>query len=152
VSVNLRSQPLTHVGATGRMEYDAVYSKVLSVSTGADYGVPNKQVAVAWSRSLSSFYPTQTLNGTTRLIFKDERLGTSYSIYWDIEQGRIMQQRGTAFYNAQCCGIILEYQEQSIGFFAAAGTPKIRRFNLGFTLAGLGTFSNFFGNFGGASY
>ncbi len=152
VSLNLRSQPFTHVGATARMEYDAVYSKMLSVSTGADYGVPNKQVAVAWSRSLSSFYPTQTLNGTSRLIFKDERLGTSYSIYWDIEQERIMQQRGTVFYNAQCCGIILEYQEQSIGFFAAAGTPKIRRFNLGFTLAGLGTFSNFFGNFGGASY
>ena len=41
-----------------------------------------------------------------------------------------------------------------------AGIPKIngstlpqdRRFNLGFTLAGIGTFSNFFGNMGGRSY
>ena len=37
---------------------------MLSVSTGADYGMPDRAGAVAWSRSLSSYYPTQTLNGT----------------------------------------------------------------------------------------
>ena len=45
----------------------------------------------------------------------------------------------------------MQYQEYSFGAFGA-GTPipKDRRFNLGFTLAGIGTFSNFFGNFGGS--
>ena len=42
----------------------------------------------------------------------------------------------TAFYNAQCCGIVFEYQELGVGSFATASPLKIRRFNIGFTLAG----------------
>ncbi len=152
VSVNVRSQLSTQVGATYRMEYDAAESKVLSMSTGGDYGAANRQVSLAWSRSLSSFFPTNTLNGSTRLVFMGGRLGTNYSMYWDIEQDRLVQQRMTAFFNAQCCGIVFEYQELGVGSFATASPLKIRRFNMGFTLAGLGTFSNFFGNFGGSSY
>ena len=37
------------------------------MSTGADYGVARPAVAVAWSRSLSSYFPTNTLNGSARL-------------------------------------------------------------------------------------
>jgi lipopolysaccharide assembly outer membrane protein LptD (OstA) len=152
VSLNVRSQLSTQVAATYRMEYDASESKVLSMSTGGDYGAANRQVSLAWSRSLSSFFPTNTLNGSTRLVVMDGRLGASYAMYWDIKQERLVQQRMTAFFNAQCCGLVVEYQELGIGSFAAASPLKIRRFNLGFTLAGLGTFSNFFGNFGGSSY
>ena len=152
VSINVRSQLATQIGATYRMEYDAAETKVLSMSTGGEYGAPNRQVSLAWSRSLSSFFPTNTLNGSTRLVVMDGRLGTSYSMYWDIKQERLVQQRMTAFFNAQCCGLVVEYQELGIGSFATASPLKIRRFNLGFTLAGLGTFSNFFGNFGGSSY
>jgi hypothetical protein len=44
----------------------------------------------------------------------------------------------------------MEYQEYNFGNFGGGSSlPKDRRFNLGFTLAGVGTFSNFFGNFGG---
>jgi hypothetical protein len=46
----------------------------------------------------------------------------------------------------------VEYQEYAFGSFGGPTIPKDRRFNLAFTLAGIGTFSNFFGNFGGASY
>jgi lipopolysaccharide assembly outer membrane protein LptD (OstA) len=152
VSLNVRSQLSTQVAATYRMEYDASESKVLSMSTGGDYGAANRQVSLAWSRSLSSFFPTNTLNGSTRLVVMAGRLGASYAMYWDIKQERLVQQRMTAFFNAQCCGLVVEYQELGIGSFAAASPLKIRRFNLGFTLAGLGTFSNFFGNFGGSSY
>ena len=56
-----------------------------------------------------------------------------------------------AAYNAQCCGIVMEYQEYNFGSFGGASAiPKDRRYNIGFTLAGVGTFSNFFGNFGGS--
>jgi hypothetical protein len=45
----------------------------------------------------------------------------------------------------------MEYQQfnfqQSI-----SGVPQDRRFNIGFTLAGVGTFSNFFGAFGGGRF
>ncbi|MGE0359588.1 MAG: LPS-assembly protein LptD [Vicinamibacterales bacterium] len=151
VSLNVRSQVSSQVGATYRMEYDAEASKVLSMSAGSDYGTPTRQVSLAWSRSLSSFFPTNTLNGTSRLTFMDGRLGGTYSMYWDIEQERLVQQRVVAFFNAQCCGVVLQYQEFSYGSFSSTPFPKDRRFNLGFTLAGLGTFSNFFGNFGGGS-
>jgi lipopolysaccharide assembly outer membrane protein LptD (OstA) len=152
VSLNVRSQLSTQIGATYRMEYDAAESRVLSMSTGGEYGAPNRQVSLAWSRSLSSFFPTNTLNGSTRLVVMDGRLGASYSMYWDIKQERLVQQRVTAFFNAQCCGLVVEYQELGLGSFASGSPLKIRRFNMGFTLAGLGTFSNFFGNFGGSSY
>ena len=152
VSLNVRSQVATHIGATYRMEYDAAETKLLSMSTGGDYGTPTRQLGLAWSRSLSSFYPTNTLNGSTRFTVLDNRLGTTYSIYWDIQQDKIVQQRVVAHYNAQCCGILVQYQEFSYGSFGSTPFPKDRRFNLGFTLAGLGTFSNFFGNFGGAGY
>jgi hypothetical protein len=80
------------------------------------------------------------------------RVGTDYSINWDIQRETVIQQRIVGFYNAQCCGIVLEYQEYNPGAFSGSLFPKDRRFNLGFTLAGIGTFSNFFGNFGGRSY
>ena len=54
-------------------------------------------------------------------------------------------------YLAQCCGIQAEFQKfnfpQSRSDFPI---PSDRRFNLSFTLAGIGTFSDFFGAFGGS--
>jgi lipopolysaccharide assembly outer membrane protein LptD (OstA) len=153
VAVNVRSQPFTMVGATFRTEYDWPQRKLLSMSTGTDYGSPERTVAVAWSRSLSSYFPTNTLNGQARLTFMGGRLGTNYSAHWDIQRDTLVQQRIVAFYNAQCCGIVMQLQEYSFGSYGG-GTPipKDRRFNLAFTLAGIGTFSNFFGNFGGSGY
>ena len=71
-------------------------------------------MAVAWSRSLSSYFPTNTLNGQARLTFMGGRLGTNYSAYWDIQRDTLVQQRIVAFYNAQCCGIVMQLQEYSI--------------------------------------
>ena len=152
VAMNVRSQPMQGVGASFRAEYDASQHKMLSLSTGGDYGTPTKQVALSWSRSLSSFYKVNTLNGSTRLTFHDGRIGGNYAINWDIARDIVIQQRTTAFYNSQCCGFVLEYQEYNYGAFRGSPIRKDRRFNLAFTLAGIGTFSNFFGNFGGSSY
>ena len=64
-----------------------------------------------------------------------------------------MNQRYVAFYNAQCCGVSVEFQafnyppDQSRFLL-----PQDRRFNMSFTLAGVGSFSNFFGAFGGGTY
>lgn len=152
VAVNVRSSPMTGIGATFRTEYDASTSKFLSLSTGGDYTAGNRQVAVSWIKSLSSIYPTNSLNGSTRLTFLDGRVGANYSINWDIQRGFILQQKAIGHYNAQCCGFLVEYQEFNFGGFSASPIAKDRRFNLAFTLAGIGTFSNFFGAFGGSSY
>jgi hypothetical protein len=56
----------------------------------------------------------------------------------------------TASYNAQCCGIVFEYQTYDFPRFDPRfAVPRDRRINIGFTLAGVGTFSNLLGAFGG---
>jgi lipopolysaccharide assembly outer membrane protein LptD (OstA) len=152
IAMQVRSQPMQALGASVRAEYDYTARKMLSVSTAGDYGVAAARVALAWSRSLSSFYPTNSVNGSTHLNLLGGRLGGDYSLNWDIQRDVVIQQRVMAFYNAQCCGIVVEFQQYNPGGYGGTSFPKDRRFNLGFTLAGIGTFSNFFGNFGGRSY
>ena len=48
---------------------------------------------------------------------------------------------------AQCCGLQFEFQRYN--YPSSYVIPADRRFNFSFVLAGLGTFSNFFGAFGG---
>ena len=151
VALNVRSQAAQHVGGTLRLEYDWPTQKLLTMSTGADYNTPAASVNLSWSRSLSSTFPTNALNGTSRLNLLEGRVTGSYSLAWDIQRDTIIRQGVVASYNAQCCGFVVEYQEYNFGSFGGASSvlPKDRRFNFGFTLAGVGTFSNFFGNFGG---
>jgi hypothetical protein len=63
-------------------------------------------------------------------------------------RGSLLQQRMSAFYNAQCCGIAFEYQTFNFSGRAFA-LPSDRRFFLSFTLAGLGNFSPFSGAMSG---
>ncbi len=74
----------------------------------------------------------------------------AYALTWDIGRSGILNQSIAVTYLAQCCGIQAEFQKfkfpQSSSNFPI---PSDRRFNLSFVLAGLGTFSNFFGAFGG---
>jgi hypothetical protein len=74
----------------------------------------------------------------------------AYALTWDIDGAGILNQSIAMSYLAQCCGIQAEFQKfrfpQSRSDFPIASD---RRFNLSFVLAGLGTFSNFFGAFGG---
>ena len=53
--------------------------------------------------------------------------------------------------NAKGAANIVEYQKFNYGTQSAAviGVPKDHRFNISFTLAGIGTFSDLFGAFGG---
>ena len=61
-----------------------------------------------------------------------------------------LNQRIIAHYNTQCCGIALRVPEVQLRHAAGdLGVPQDRRFNLSFTLAGIGTFSDLFGAFGG---
>ena len=79
---------------------------------------------------------------------EDNRFGGIYSANFDIFNSRILQQRLTGFYNAQCCGVAFEYQTYNLSF-TRSGVSKDRRFFMSFTLAGLGNFSPFSGAMGG---
>ena len=80
------------------------------------------------------------------------KVGGSVSYNYDIAQSTLLNQRYVAFYNAQCCGIQFEYQSFNYPNTNQFLLPKDRRFNMSFTLAGVGSFSNFFGAFGGSTY
>lgn len=150
VALNLRSQASQKLATTLNVQYDWPTRKMLSISTGGNFVTPNASVSVAWSRSLSAFYPTNAFNANSRLTALDGRVSGEYQMAWDIERKTVIRQGIVGSYNAQCCGIVMEYQEYNFGNFGGGSAlPTDRRFNLGFTLAGVGTFSNFFGNFGG---
>jgi hypothetical protein len=82
--------------------------------------------------------------------FDSGRIGGTYTMNWDITNGRILNQRWSGFYNAQCCGLMMEFQKMAYGLGSAV--PLDQRFNISFSLAGIGNFSNFFGAFGGGRY
>jgi hypothetical protein len=90
------------------------------------------------------------VNASVNIRKSNNRIGGQYTFNYDLLHDNFLQQRYTAYYNAQCCGIAFEYQTfnfQGVAF--NYGVPQDRRFNLSFTLAGIGTFSNLFGAFGG---
>jgi hypothetical protein len=56
------------------------------------------------------------------------------------------------YYNAQCCGFAIEYQQFDLsGFNTTAPVQKDQRWNFSITLAGIGSFSNFFGAMSGGT-
>ena len=88
------------------------------------------------------------LSVSTNAHTADNRYGVIHTFNYDILRSGMLQQRISGFYNAQCCGIALEYQT-----YAFAGLDSIipadHRFFLSFTLAGLGNFSPFNGAMSG---
>jgi LPS-assembly protein len=89
---------------------------------------------------------THYLNGSVTVRQRSNRVGGTYQFNYDLLRDSFLQQRYFAYYNAQCCGFLVEYQTFN---YTAAPVPQDRRFNVSFTLAGIGTFSNFLGAFGG---
>lgn len=155
IAVTARVNPTAVTSATTRMEYDYEEKRIQGVSTQATLGYPEAQVSAGWSRRRTYVVcpplPTpcvdQTLNTASTFKFAGNRYGGTYAMDWDIARSTILQQRWLGYYSAQCCGFTIEYQVYNYptGFII----PQNRRFNFSFTLAGIGTFSNFFGAFGG---
>jgi hypothetical protein len=97
---------------------------------------------VALTKPVNSF-----LSASVRAQAAQNRINGTYSLSWDIARGYVVSQGVVASYMAQCCGVQAEFQQFNypVGFPISAD----RRINFAFVLAGLGTFSNFFGAFGG---
>jgi hypothetical protein len=150
VALNVRSQASQMLATTLRMEYDWPTKKMLTISTGGNFVTPKTSVSVAGAAA-SAFYPT---NAFRRLVAGERarrRLTGDHQIAPGISSRSGSSASIVAAYNAQCCGIVMEYQEYNFGNFGGtAAIPKDRRYNIGFTLAGVGTCANFFGNFGGS--
>jgi len=117
------------------------------------------QTTLGWSHKgyipeLAGFNdPTQLdnyLNGSANAHTHDNRVGGTYSFNYDILRDTWLQQRFSAYYNAQCCGLVFDYQSYNLsGINTYLPVAQDHRFNISFTLAGIGTFGNFFGALSG---
>jgi LPS-assembly protein len=153
VAVVARSAPTQFSTASLRMELDQRDLSLRTIGASGSSTYRAAQVNVGWTRTNYENQVTQSaLNASSTFNFQGGRTGGTYALDWDISRGYLIQQRWIGFYNAQCCGITFEYQQFKFPQQSLTGVPQDRRFNVGFTLAGIGTFSNFFGAFGGGRF
>jgi hypothetical protein len=153
IALTARTSPTQYITGTLRMEFDQLDGSLRTFQVNGSSTHQNTQVNVGWSKAnYDNQQGLNTLNASTTLNFYQGRTGGTYALDWDIGRGYIIQQRWIGFYSAQCCGFGVEYQQFKFPTSIVAGIPQDRRFNISFTLAGIGTFSNFFGAFGGGRF
>lgn len=160
VSLQVRGAPTDRLQGEFRTDWDPTVHtlRTLAASGGVSTGTW-LQANAGWSRrryipDLKGFdnplTATNYLNTSATIRPAGGHIGGNYSMSYDLRRDTFLQQRLSVYYNAQCCGIAVEYQTFNLeGSFAGLGIAQDRRFNLSFTLAGIGTFSNLFGAFGG---
>jgi len=144
ISVTARVSPTMLFDANSRLEYDVSGRGLMSVSSGGTLNLPSTSANVIFSHTRSS---GDFVSGGATLRWLDSRATLGYSVYWNITQSFIQSQHISMNYLAQCCGLQVELQK--VNYPTGYALPSDTRFNFGFVLAGLGTFSNFFGAFGG---
>jgi LPS-assembly protein len=156
LALSVRTSPTQAFNTTFRAELDPQFRELLMTSLSTGYNWTTRFTTnVGWNRryfiagkagydipELLNHY----LNVDTRLSTADNRFGSSYSMNFDVIQSRMTQQRMNGYYNAQCCGIAVEYQR--FNYASTSGVPGDNRFFMSFTLAGLGNFSPFSGALG----
>jgi hypothetical protein len=155
ISLSVRAVPTRHLTTDFRMEYDTTVgtNNLQGMAIGGGVNTALTQGSLRWNRQqygadLASV-PNNFVSGDFTTKTRGGQLGGTFSFNYDLARDNLVQHRWIAFYNAQCCGITMEYQA-----FSFPGDPRFpvatdRRFNLSFSLAGVGSFSNFFGAFGG---
>jgi LPS-assembly protein len=160
VILSARGSPTDRIQADFRTEWDPTAHALKTFASNATASFGDwLQTTVTWSRrrfieNLPGYdnpaYASHFLGATANVHRMGNRVGGAYSFNYDLKQDTFLQQRLTAYYNSQCCGIAAEYQTFNYaGSFVSRGITQDHRFNLSFTLAGVGTFSNLFGAFGG---
>ena len=158
-SLIVRANPTEKLTATMRAEYDTKFGAIRTIGAEGSYDfLELVRTTAGWSqrrfiKELPGFNDPDRLdhyvNVSTRVHNRSDTLGGAYQFNYDMLRDRYLQQRVLVYYNAQCCGVSAEYQTFNFaGLGVRAPIPQDRRFNLSFTLAGLGTFANIFGAFG----
>jgi LPS-assembly protein len=149
--------PTNDVNANFSAEFDSRTRALIGVTATGIYSWTSRlQTNVSWTKHAAvqqiagveaTAITDQYVNATTNVHTRDNRVGGIYSFNYDLLHSSLLQQRMSAFYSAQCCGVAFEYQTYSGGGLFNA--PGDHRFFLSFTLAGLGNFSPFNGALSG---
>lgn len=162
LSLQVRAWPTQGINAQFRTEYDTKFEAFRTMSADGTVALGDwLHSTFGWSQrrfieGLPGFNDRTRLdhylNSASTWRALRNRIGGSYSFNYDIKTGRYLQQRLLNYYNAQCCGFAVEYQQYDLsGYNTTLPIKKDQRFNFSITLAGIGSFSNFFGAFGGGT-
>ena len=162
LSLNVRAWPTPGVNAQFRAEYDTRFKAFRSLSADTTFALGEwLHTTAGWSQrrfieGLPGFDDPDRLdhylNAAMTWRTRRNRIGGTYTFNYDVRDSSFLQQRIMGYYNAQCCGFALEYQQYDLsGFSSGLPVDQDRRFNVSITLAGIGSFSNLLGAFGGGA-
>jgi hypothetical protein len=153
-SVFLDLRPTQTVSGSFGFEYDTQFNAVRSYRASTTINQPVFDLTTSWSKQqiiegLSGYsdprYANHQLNFSGRIRKPGGGASIAYSTYLDILNSRFLQHRFGAFYNAQCCGVAVDYV---VANYSHYGLRNDKRFSLSFSLAGIGSFVNPLGVFG----
>ena len=148
VALSVRVSPSSKIDANTRLEYDVsgLGLAVLGVGSTISAGLSSGSLQFSRQHLSRTSEPNSYLSGSTSLHSPNGHFTGTYALSWDLTHSTIVTQNVLATYMAQCCGLQMEFQKFHL--VSSAPIPSDRRINISFVLAGLGTFSNFFGAFG----
>ena len=143
---------------SGRLQVflDSKTMDVQTYSASLSAHSPVSEVQAGWSKRQflpnvpgfdNPLFANHFLHATAALHRSDRKFGGTYVFRLDVKNRSFLEQRWSAFYNAQCCGISVDYQIYNVAPLTT-GLRQDHRFNFSFTLAGIGSFSNPLGSFG----
>ncbi len=148
-TVNLTPSPA--LGGQFVLEYDTQFHAVRSYRASLNTSHRLLDLNGTWSKrqvikGLQGFdNPLRAdhfLTVAARAKKPGEGASLGYSMTYDVLRDRMLQQRLNGYYNAQCCGVAVDYAVTNLSHF---GLRDDKRLTLSFTLAGLGSFSNMMG-------
>ena len=163
IDIGARLTPTDAVSFDFRTTYEKVTDTFRAVSAGTRVRLGARtDLNAAWSKTRqpkdspyanAPYYNSHSINGAFTLRSDRNVYGGSYRADYDLANTSFINQSLTAYYNPQCCGVAIEYSRSNLPSFGGVqGKVYDRRFNLSFTLAGIGSFSDFFGAFGADPY
>jgi hypothetical protein len=161
IQISAIARPSDTTSAQLRMEYDTRFNAVRTYSASGRLDQAIADVTASWSKrqvipGLPEFADPERadhfLGATANVHDRDYRVGGTYMFNYDVLRGYFLQRRYRMFYNTQCCGVAFEMQTIDLSHFSSIGFAQSdRRMSINFTLAGIGTFSNPLGSFGGST-
>ena len=156
ITLSAKAVPTQPMAIDFRFDYDprtAAAFKVIGYGLNGVFRTTMVETSAGWSKqnygTALAGRSNNFIQQSTQLRFGGGAYGGTVAFNYDIARSTLVNHRYIAFYNAQCCGISFEYLAYNYGPGTNLLLAQNRRFNMSFTLAGVGSFSNFFGAFGG---
>ena len=146
------SRPTDVASAQFRAQIDPEFRKFQSLSASGTIQSTLLQFNAGYSKrfiiegSPTFSFGSDYLDASTTFRTTGNGLGGTYAFNFDVANKSFLQQRIVAYLNSQCCGVSVDFQSISLPLL---GIPSDKRFGISFTLAGIGSFANPLGSFGG---